>query len=411
MTRVKCDQIAVFPQPPHLPTCWFNAVIMMVLYSEHSRNMLLENQGQWSPMSPNLKGLFQRFLHEKTRSNDHVFFHTHNPEMLLKLLHKENPRDFHVRTPRPGNPTYYLPHLFNLLGATSLHLDARPTGEGVVDLHANVNHLVYSWMQFSRGDVIQEEERMSRDEALDTIDIDKEYDYLTVRFVDSPVQHKLLMKDVRQERIITDGGFRVGSTRYVLDSVYMTNTNRPRSHAIAGITCDGVRYVYNGYPSSTQRCLPLYKFDWIHEDRCLGLHERDGFSICKYPSSLSRADYNLIYEAHKGSRTYTFVNEKYVRPATPPTSPIRYTRTPPPVPPGWNRPPPSVVTRPAWVTPQQQQRARRPPTPRRRPPLKPRLKACPPGKIRNPRTNRCVKKEGKVGKQVVQEQRQRRKRR
>lgn len=47
------------------------------------------------------------------------------------------------------------------------------------------------------------------------------------------------------------------------------------------------------------------------------------------------------------------------------------------------------------------------PKPQVRPPQKKRPH-CPPGKIINPRTNRCVNIDGKIGKQVLQEQRKRR---
>lgn len=58
----------------------------------------------------------------------------------------------------------------------------------------------------------------------------------------------LIRRDLEYTSIINDGVLTLDSGRFILDSVYWVNTNTNNScHAIAGITCDGERYVYNGW--------------------------------------------------------------------------------------------------------------------------------------------------------------------
>ncbi len=38
-----CHDVITIPQTDNLGTCWFNAVLMSILYSQYSRNLLLTN--------------------------------------------------------------------------------------------------------------------------------------------------------------------------------------------------------------------------------------------------------------------------------------------------------------------------------------------------------------------------------
>lgn len=183
--------------------------------------------------------------------------------------------------------------------------------------------------------------------------------------------------------------------------LYLPPTNR---HAVAGITCDNQRYMYNGYVRKQARTLPLLKFDWVNEkDKCLVVNDpakhAQAFEIlsphCSKATCLRNQQFSIMYndkydtdKYKREDRDYLFVNEKYTkRPLTRPNPlPRPSTRPPKPSPP----PPPRPITRP--------------PRPSPPPPHRPK-KQCPPGKILNPKTNRCVKIDGKIGREILREHR------
>ena len=387
-----CEEIAVFPQFPGQPTCWFNAIVMVAMFSQHSRNMILANEDKWSTMSTAIKKLFKRFLCEKTRSTDHAFFVKMDPDSLLQHLHKENPREFYIHTATGHDTLLYLPRFYDFLGARkSIHFVANVV-RGKVDMYVQGVNDETVLSQTEDGKFKQ---KLNFAKIWNHIftknEFRGEYDYFTLRVMSSPdlVLSALMklsqfsmrrgapvIKGVPLSTLISDDPFVLGDGRYVLDSVIWGSEISSlqclrRLHAIAGVTCDSVRYVYNGYAMRHHPTHPLYTFDWVKDKSCIavqGMWGKDGFVKCE--DALSTKE--LRFRADQGIRTYIFVNERYASSASPPKQP-----SPRPSP----RPSPK-------------------PSPRPSRPAKT-LPACPPGKIRNPQTNRCVDIDGRIGKRIL----------
>ena len=356
MNRRPCQDIATFPQFYIYPTCWFNATVMMVLFSQHSRNMILANKHKWANMSMSTKKLFETLIHEKTRSDDQEYFKSVNPETLLKALHEASPQEFYMHKMTGADDIHYLPRLYEFLGAdNSIHFIGYEKGD-YIDLFAHNEHKIANRVQMPEGTICSNRSLPIRSPG-GTIripqipnNIDEEYDYFTIALgkkyflsllkSNEKAQYKLqtlnpyhsfesvkaVMENIPRSAMIQNHSFLLGKTRYVLDSVFLAYPSGKDpsevSHAVCGITCNDERYLYNGLTmKKDEKTRPLYYFDWIYDTRCLRLElrDRDAFKICP----------NSPFTTSSHPRKYVFVNEKYSRrPQSPITMSDPYMRVP-----------------------------------------------------------------------------------
>ena len=109
---------------------------------------------------------------------------------------------------------------------------------------------------------------------------------------------------------------KIGKHTYVLDSTSLHNvvTASGKGHGIAGVTCGGERYLYNGWMKrvaveggksrATDTPCQLIPYDWLKEngDFCLN-------SItCGLDNSRAHKT-KMCFNPKKGERTYTYVKE------------------------------------------------------------------------------------------------------
>lgn len=106
--------------------------------------------------------------------------------------------------------------------------------------------------------------------------------------------------------------------RYILDGMMLANWNYEacqKGHQIAGVTCSGKRYIYNGWIRSTidpgmsfslNRDLPceLMEFDWFNNnsDFCLSTKE------CRL--NLGKNMEDVCFNVSTGHRSYIYVKTK-----------------------------------------------------------------------------------------------------
>jgi hypothetical protein len=216
---------------------------------------------------------------------------------------------------------------------------------------------------------------------------------------------------------------------YDLDCMYITNFNTKEldgvGHAIAGITCGGQPYLYNGwymttvdpatgqtYLKNTMPC-PLYKFDWKHTDPTYDFCIDS--STCSFPRVTSPTHYKkgvcfnmvnglfMYFLVRRGFGTMptptfkkrsglldtfkAFVNQQDPTPRPPPRNAPVLIREPTPLINLKKKSPASTIITTEKPCPSANQ-VRNPNTGRC-------VKACDEGKVRNPVTWRCVKDKGK----------------
>lgn len=294
------------------PSCWFNAIVMTILFSQYSRNMIYANQCNWSTMSHFLRNSFETIVND-TSGNVNIRSLTYmTPEELLRILHTLNPTIFYVHTIRPHFPVVYLTRLYEYLGAKkSLYFYAsenKSTNTIIADLL--VSHKTTTVTQSPNGSFEFNYDGVKFFSESESDNGDGEFDYLVFDFYNDwyADEHIALEFLIPMERFQSEISW--SGKEYVLDSMIWASNDD--NHVIAGITCNGERYIYSGYQPAKQESVPLYKYDWFNDEReiyCLKDPVREGFSSRRY-----HANENDVYcfnPAH-GTKKYIFVNKKYM---------------------------------------------------------------------------------------------------
>jgi len=171
---------------------------------------------------------------------------------------------------------------------------------------------------------------------------------------------------------------------YIVDSLILANYNTScGGHEIAGVTCNGQRYMYNGWLNTTKDAAmkkqvfnklpcPLMKYDWTKKTQNFCLDTKK----CRlhFGDKSKEEHAHMCFNFSRGSRIYTYIRKDLLLPV--PKKPIVVKpKTPSPV---------ELPKQPTLVKTETYSK-----------------KVCPEGKILNPKTGRCVKKDGKIGKSLA----------
>lgn len=329
-----CEAIAVIPQ--YTATCWFNALLTAVLYSEGCRNLLLTRELLWKMPEP-LLTILRQIVKEKSRDSDHQYYNKRiTPEYILQLLHKAEPRRFYFDPDRltEGEWAYpYLGHLFEFLGVPkTLHLTAvynKYTKK--FDLYLNNIHreeipiftstrlvhiprvlkMLTSWFTHHIAPTKMEH-------AFDAICIQfsqKEPGFEDVDTRDQYVKGftyfpRLVKKGFSKKELLKDT-LSLGNNTYRIDSSFLVSIYDHKGkipHAIAGITCENRRFLYSGWTRNRgQFPCSLSPYDWVHREDYFSLLERDGCGFHFGKTSEKGYEYN----PQTNHAVYIYVHEKF----------------------------------------------------------------------------------------------------
>lgn len=386
----ECDQVITLPQLTDI--CWFTALLMSVFFSQYSRSMLLNkidkdkdknkvNTGMTNELKTVLWDIMQK--HHKSvyemKDSAYKYFKVITPEFILKRLYEYNSKEF-VFNPdeRSGYYNYtYLPKLLRFMGAKDLLL---------LDLDKWKPILTHSVVDkgLKIATIKKDEYRLEVD--TDNVDTDllDEYDYVIIYVTDMPKGNHIYARNFKIAET-----FEHRNKTYLLDSMLLTNFNSGvcnKGHDVCGITCQGDRYVYNGWVRSTidpsiphdvhgLQALPceLMKYDWSQDigDFCINpsacsLDILTTSSAAKHRIFKSRICFNF----HKGNRVYIYVNKDRAARSQTPKNPMKKITSS-----GTKECPPGTILN------EKTKRCNK---------IKP-PKECPPGTILNEKTRRCNK--------------------
>jgi len=260
-----CDNIISLQQ--YGPTCWFNSILMALLYSDESRKLLLKKSNKWNKKI-NVLNTINYILHNKYLRTDKIFkdyeyFDKIRPEYILKELYKYNNKKFNVN-PDINNDGYksalYIRKIYKLLGVKVLYLD----------LDFKTKKLYYSL--FNNVEVLSLDNK-----GINIINKIKYFSTI-IKYFKNPdviiinIKNNIIDKRYPSWYKINDNNIYCSDNRYnglknfstlnnevnynkdiyVQDSILLTNYNsNVGGHSIAGITCKGNKYVYNGWTRST----------------------------------------------------------------------------------------------------------------------------------------------------------------
>jgi len=325
-----CDRVVTIPQ--YLSTCWFNSILMTLLYSQNSRKLLLHNNIYVNEKDNKLYEIINEILTKKYVNQEKAieYFKIMRPEKILDSFYKNKVNL--TKLVKIGGVAYrFLPFFINYIGKTCITLDNISTRDYYINL-------VKSLSENEREKAFFNVEKTTLDSNLEKFMNElnqKNPDYILVNF-ERNSQHftKYTTEDKYKKYILKNTKFEFkgleklekyisfNGDRYILDSCILGNYNVIKTkggHAIAGITCKDNRYVYNGwirttddkamgsdrvFKNDTMPC-ELMKFDWnvndINNRFCLNR------SLCKLNRLDKTDENNLCFSFGKGRRTLIYV--------------------------------------------------------------------------------------------------------
>jgi len=365
-------------------TCWANAVMTALFYSDGSIQLLKEKSKHWKKTKSLeiIKDILEKQNNKtqgklKHEDQDYSkFFEDFQPEALLKALHIEDPKLFeHDPDKQDGYFSgRYLYKVMNYLGISNFHLlDALETPSlNKYDLYYgqyNVMDMVNGYKKFRKATEPQVKEYFA--ETPDVLLI------MTKKASDKKFYPSYYHKDsnlIFNEKIVYNGH------TYIADSMIMSNYNQylcHKGHEIAGVTCGKNRYMYNGWIARTIdpgmqnqkkifRKVPcaLMKHDWLDRSKtgfCIDLKKCD----LRFNATQQQEASDLCFSFAKGPRNYIYIREDLLKP----------------------KPKPKKIPPNPQEIPEKPEKTQK-------------TKSCPEGKILNPASGRCVDINGKIGKQL-----------
>ena len=291
-----CSTVLTIPQ--FTGTCWFNAVLMTLLYSDGMRKYLTNNLINSELYTKNIElyRIFMDILKNRYRNinnNDDIFLAELKPENILKILHKADKKTFYFdpdKFSKHFGENYFV-RLFEYFGLKKkvLFLAVNTFSENSLNqyVYSKLNNNLTAIEQKNKYNVKFRYKNLS-DQQKEKIRNDKNIDILVITQFDyddrdnSNVIFETSSQDL-EEYIVFNGSI------YKIDSLLVSNFNMEscsRSHQIAGVTCNNNRYMYNGWLRQTQdpakqdvstqylsqsKACELMKYDWFNntENFCL----------------------------------------------------------------------------------------------------------------------------------------------
>jgi hypothetical protein len=419
-----CDRVIFWPQ--YGPTCWFNALLIAVFYSQHSRNMLYKKSAEWDKSIEFYRilrfVLKHKYLKSKNPEKDFKFFDVMRPENVLAMIHKMNPKYATENMGTHGGwSSDIITKVYKLLQIECLMLDI----QGHKMYYSKHNHMVFkkqtseskfkSFEKVKSPEYIKNKLNRLKHPSVLILNVD-DANRRSPMFYNRNKHYEIPATEQNKNILKLNDTITYNGEEYVLDSVITTNWNigHPdktkkgefiQGHQIAGITCDNNRYVYNGWTRYTLdpamknangngigngawKPCEFMKFKWdvkMEKEFCLNRIE------CKLPKPTNKdIESRLCFSFHKGIRSLIYIKKQHVsrdlqgmianipdyqsfanyKSTTYKPCPINNIRNP-------------VTSRCIKEETAVKKNLIKP--------RKPEKKECPPGKVRNPSTGRCIK--------------------
>jgi hypothetical protein len=340
-----CNKVVTIPQ--FIGTCWFNAILMAILYSQNSRKLLLHDNIYEKEKNTNkLYNIINKILlnHYISQEKAMKYYNVLKPENIISSYLPDITNMNKKFMLSQGWFFYiYLPKFLTILGKTCMTLDKYKD-----DYYINLLKIFEYYKQSLDGDnvIIQLitdfekvlKEKGNPDYLIVNLLLDNntnnsaEIDHMIYKLDTESIlknDPKLLSKNMKLintgkrfkgldnlENVIEYNG-----DTYILDSCLLTNYNNNTRgiHAICGISCKNNKYVYNGWmrttndPSIVDKSLfkhhnmpcELMKYDWdVNNPRnkfCLN------HRLCQLPMIDKTVNNDLCFSFGKGKRTLIYV--------------------------------------------------------------------------------------------------------
>ena len=336
-----CSQVVTIPQ--YNETCWFNTILMSLLYSQNSRKFLLHKMQRFNKSNTLLR-IINRILksHYVDAKKAQKYFDTIKPEVILSYIQGIERQTLKSMIKDGWFPSFFLSNFIKSIGCSCIVIDYyMPEEKRKAKLYAGITQAINFYHD---GQNIQAEYKYDENSIHKIIKNRHQPDYLCINlwsiasrnreginkilFSNAKNYKRYLQMDTYNfeysgieelDKIIYFNG-----NTYILDSCIIGNYNMDRSllgHAIAGITCKSKKYVYNGWMRVTNdksihdieltRTLPceLMPFNWnIHDsaDFCINV---DKCELPKIKGQRHEKRTSLCFSFNKGDRILIYVKQ------------------------------------------------------------------------------------------------------
>ncbi len=286
VSKDKCLNLSVIPQ--FGGTCWFNAILMIALYSQNVRKAMMKASKKWDKTDSFfmiLKSVLIKYY--KKPEKVQKFFNKIRPEIILfKMLKKMGEydqlehykralkkdkanlgwyEDFIIPFLRYMNVNtldiVYVNHQYYLETYNEFYYKDDPvTGQTMIYITHMNDYTNPKFVESKRKEVFKDVTNKLKNvpDVLivkhgslnkQVVDLMLKYNYIGQminEFKNDKYNFDVRGIDTYDDIIYLNGH------KYKLDAVTLTNYDKvAMNHAIAGITCNGNRYVYNGWNSAT----------------------------------------------------------------------------------------------------------------------------------------------------------------
>lgn len=316
------------------PTCWFNALLMGLFYSQGMRNVMFTLLKDWKSSS-NLVNIFYNTIKDllltkytKSKNIDLKKFRAMYPEHILGVLNSINSKKFYYDPGQDNGawPEVYITHLFELfkLHKDTVYLDLEENNHSLIAREAAFMgrklHRVERHPKGMRWHFDPKYTRKKTPTIPKVIVFSTKLSMSMSKPITFSEPHRIHYGSINHN-IITYSG-----VEYIIDSAFLTNFNILEctyGHAIAGVTCNNKRFVYNGWTINTQdpsmtkthntqhqthntttyepSPCELMEYDWLldHSTYCINTN------LCRLNQATpSKHKTNVCFNFHKGTRIY-----------------------------------------------------------------------------------------------------------
>jgi len=306
-----CIKLSTYPQ--FGGTCWFNAILMAIFYSQNSRKLLLKIAHTWDMENKFLKIckhiLLKYYIFTDKASQ---FFNKFKPEVIIFYMlqyFKHNDLNKRIRNSikkygynNLGYFLHYITFFYKCLGIKCLGITyTNYNGDDtyLLNVYKHLNYIIKKGVyeidtDFSKINVNKEIEDII-DILRDIPDVliinnnsfnyinnfyyniveQTESDFLNITTYGIKSEDIQNLKEYKIE--ITFNGHKYRLESCLLNSYNSIDENNPSIHTVAGITCKNNRYIYNGWEKTKTEeeetkygkkaiACPLLKYNWDLND-------------------------------------------------------------------------------------------------------------------------------------------------
>ena len=342
-----CNKVVTIPQ--YNETCWFNTILMSLLYSQHSRKLLLHKMTELTTKT-RLMRIINRILksYYVNPKKAQEYFKIFKPEVILSYVRDIDKPTLKTMIYQGWLSQFFIHNFIEQLGCSCITIDYYIDKNRKPKLYAGISQRINIYS--TRDKYANVEYLQDQFDIYDTILDTPNPDYICINTWTTSTRNmtginkifsdaKHYKRDLQFDKYGFDYSgiielkdeITFNGNIYKLDSCILLNYNTNDvniGHNIAGITCKSKRHIYNGWMRTTHDrakgdrvkddiddiddALPceLIDFKWDIQDKTEFCINGD---LCKLPyltSQRQKKKTSLCFSFAKGDKTLIYVKQQ-----------------------------------------------------------------------------------------------------